>query len=182
MNEPRYIRAGDTVTWSETNSTYPASASWTLKYYLRGPSKLDVTCTGSGDTFTAAIAATASNALVPGFYVYSGRFEKGSEVYTPEGFSGSLEVLPNLTEAPAGYDGRSHVRTVFEAIQATIESRATKSQLMTTIAGRQIQYLSPDELLNLYFRYKRLLDIEVQEERLSKGLGGGKILIRFEGE
>ena len=57
----------------------------------------------------------------------------------------------------------SHAEKVLAAIEAVIESRATKEQSELTIAGRQVKYISLTELLKIRQEYKQI----VAQEKLS---------------
>lgn len=73
---------------------------------------------------------------------------------------------------------QSHAEKVLQAIEAVIESRATKEQASIAIAGRQVQYIPLGELLRFRSEYKRL----VQQEKIEAGLyqkTGQKIITRW---
>lgn len=181
MNEPQSFSAGDTVTWTKSLSDYLASAGWTLKYRLSGPAQIDLTSAADGSDHKITISKTASAAYGAGVYQWQSYVEKGSERFTIA--RGHIEILADLTQLEAGteYDGRSHVQIVFEAIKATIESRATKAQSEVVIAGRSLKYLDPGELIKWYHHYERLVKQEQDAELIAKGLGASnKILTRFD--
>lgn len=180
MNEPETLSAGDTVTWTESLSDYLASAGWTLKYRLSGPEQIDLTSAADGDSHKITITKAASADYSAGVYQWQSYVENGTERHTIE--RGSIEILADLTQVSgsAEFDGRSHVQKVFESIKATIEGRATKAQKSVMIAGRQLEYLSPAELIRWYHHYENLVKDELNQERIRKGLGAPKILTRFD--
>ena len=123
---PETIYAGDSLSWTESLGEHPAPA-WTMHYVLRGASVLDLTSTPSGSdhAFTATAAQTAN--LAPGRYSWQSFVSNGTaERYTIA--TGTLTVRANLAVQTAGFDGRSHAQKVLDAIEATMEGRATKSQ------------------------------------------------------
>lgn len=72
----------------------------------------------------------------------------------------------------------SHAEKVLSAIEATLESRATKEQSELTIAGRQVKYISLTELLKIRQEYKQI----VAQEKIANGLyqkTGTKIITRW---
>src|SRR3990172_1131302 len=177
--EPTEIIAGDTVKWKRTDlsADYPASA-WTLKYVLRGPSVQNITATADGDNFSVIITAAATVVWASGNYWWTAYVSKASERYQVD--SGTIKVLTNLEGVTGIYDGRSHVKRVLDAIEATIEGTATKEQASMTIAGRTIQRRTVQDLLVLRDRYKAEYIAEQRAEKIKNGLAtGGKILTRF---
>jgi hypothetical protein len=180
MNEPESFSAGDTITWTESLSDYPASSGWTLKYRLSGPEQIDIMSAADGDDHKVTLTKAATTDYGAGVYQWQSYVESATERHTIE--RGSLEILADLTqvETTAEYDGRSHVQKVFESLKATIEGRATKAQQSVLIAGREIEYLSPGELIRWYHHYENLVKQELNQERIRKGLGAPKILTRFD--
>ncbi len=177
--EPTIIIAGDTVKWKriDLSADYPAS-TWTLKYILRGPSVQNITAAADGDNYSITITAAATTVWTAGNYWWEAYVSKGSERYRVD--SGTLKVQTNLEGVAGIYDGRSHVKRVLDAIEATIEGTATKEQASMTIAGRTIQRRTVQELLVLRDRYKAEYIAEQRAEKIKNGLAtGGKILTRF---
>jgi hypothetical protein len=63
--------AGDTWTWTDTNSDYPASDGWVVAYVIAGPSTLTwdaAFAVASGDTTTITIPAASTAPLAAGPY------------------------------------------------------------------------------------------------------------------
>ena len=81
---------------------------------------------------------------------------------------------------PSGYDNRSHVKKVLDALEATLENKASQDQLSYSIAGRSLSRLSPTELIQWRDRYREEYNREVQAERIAQGLGNSnKIRVRM---
>jgi hypothetical protein len=155
LNIPLTLTAGDRWTWTDSLSDYPATL-WTLTYYFRGPKPLDAAAgVASGTDHVVTIAAADTNGLKPGVYDWQARV---ALIATPTTIQtvevGRLTVLPNL--ANAAVDNRSFNVRVTEALQATIEGRATTDQLAMSIAGRSLSRMSWDELLGAYREFSRL--------------------------
>jgi hypothetical protein len=181
MNEPQSFSAGDTVTWTESLADYLASAGWILNYRLSGPQQIDLISVADGDDHKITITKAISADYGAGVYQWQSYVEKGTERFTIA--RGRIEILADLTqvEGTAEYDARSHVQKVFDAIKATIESRATKSQSEIVIAGRSLKYLDPGELITWYHHYEALVKQEQNAERINQGLKvSNKILTRFD--
>jgi hypothetical protein len=172
------IYAGDSLSWTESAGEYPAPA-WSMHYAIRGASILDLDATPSGSdhAFTATAAQTGS--LTPGRYSWQSFATNGAgERYTIA--TGTLTVRANLAAQVAGFDGRSHAQKVLDAIEATMEGRATKAQGSVQINNRQIQYLKPEELVKWRSFYKTEVARERSAEKVAQGEDpGNRILTRF---
>ena len=172
MNIPLSLTAGDRWTWTDSLSDYPATL-WTLTYYFRGPTSLAAAVgVASGTDHVVTVAAATTAALKPGVYDWQARANLILTVTTIATVAiGRLTVAPNL--AAAAVDYRSFNVRVTEALQATIENRATTDQLSMSIAGRSLSRMSWDELLGAYDRFKVLAASE-------SGAAPSRTYIRFE--
>ena len=150
---PETIYAGDSLSWAEPSGEYP-TPTWTMHYAIRGASALDLISTPSGSEHAFLATAVQTAALTPGRYSWQSYVTNGTgERYTIG--TGTVTVRPNLPAQFTGYDGRSHAQKVLDAIEATIEGRASKAQASITINGRAITYMRPDELLSWRASYRR---------------------------
>jgi tRNA pseudouridine-54 N-methylase len=64
---------------------------------------------------------------------------------------------------------KSHYRTVLEALQATLENRATKEQSEVQVAGRLVRYLSLNELIQAINQYKQFVAQEDAQNSITSG-------------
>lgn len=64
---------------------------------------------------------------------------------------------------------KSHYRTVLEALQATLEGRATKEQSEVQVAGRMVRYLSISELIKAINQYKQFVALEDAQNSITSG-------------
>lgn len=177
--EPTEIRAGDTAVWKKGFADYPATA-WTLAYTLiNSTSKISITSTASGSDHYVEISAATTGAWTVGNYDWIATVTKTatSERYTIG--TGRLEVLKNLAAtALTTYDNRSHARIMLDAIEATLEARATDSQLdilVTSVGDRSITK-DRETLITLRNRYRA----EVAAEERAAGLRPRRVLARFQ--
>jgi hypothetical protein len=177
--EPREFTAGDTVTWDRTASGYSAADGWVLVYSFRGnASTTDYTATADGTGFTLTVSAADSALLSQGDYTVSGSVEKGFERFTV--FAGRITVTANVSAMGTTFDGRTHVKKVLDAIEAVLESRATKEILQTNIEGVSISNIPHPELLELREKYMAYYKQEVAAENIAMGgASGARILTRF---
>lgn len=172
MNIPLTLTAGDRWTWTDSLSDYPATL-WTLTYFFRGPTTLaSAVGVASGADHVVTVTAALTAALKQGTYDWQA---VATLIATPTTIStvavGRLTVAPNLGNAAV--DHRSFNVRVTEALQATIENRATTDQLAMSIAGRSLSRMSWDELLGAFDRFSRLAASE-------SGVAPTRSYIRFE--
>ena len=176
MSEPSTIFAGDTLTWSKSLEDYPASA-WTLTYsFVRQGKSISVTASAEGNAHRVSVAASTTATWLPGTYLWTSYATSGSERYTVE--TGELVIKPN--PAAGGYDTRSYVKRVLDAIEALIEGRAAADVDSYSIGGRSLSKMPIAELLKWRSQYRREYQAEQSADRLARGLGSGrKILTRL---
>jgi len=174
--EPALILAGDTARWLKSLADYPASAGWVLAYTLvSAAQRYTFTAAAQGDDFLVTVAAAITAGYAPGGYEYRGSVSKAGEVFTVA--SGRLSISPTFG---AAVDARSPARRTLEAIEATLEGRASSSVAEYQIAGRQMKYIPVSELLQLRDRYRHDVAGEDRAAQIAKGLGHpGRIFVRF---
>lgn len=172
MNAPTTLRAGDSVSWSESLPDYPASAGWVLKYRL-------LWSTGGADIPTAADGAAHAVALVnadtkdwpAGPATLVAWVEKDSNRQTLG--NQPVTVLPDLSVAVA-HDGRSQNRKALEAAEAALAAYLTGGQAMVAeyeIAGRRMKFRDADEITKIINHYKPL--VAKENAALAMLAGGG---------
>lgn len=174
---PRAFTIGDTLTWTESDATYPAP-TWTVRYYFT--SKTEVF--SSNDPSTAdgsdhVVTITTTN-LKAGTYDYVRKVTDGSELYTTE--RGQIEVLPDLSADVTGVDRRVYAEKALEAIEAMLLGKASKDQTSYSLNGRALSRYSPAELNE----WRRALRIEVaelraKERRKAGGKSNRNVRVRF---
>lgn len=179
MQIPSTLQAGDTLSWTDSLSDYSAADGWTLKYRLAGPSIIDITSSADGAAHAIAVSKTTSANYTPGRYRWTAYVEDSTSSITVA--TGTVDVLADLRQATGSYEGRSHARRVYEALQAAIEGRASKEQEQLSINGRAVSYLKPAELRVEMLKWKQLADAEEDEEKRKQGLtiSTGRILVQF---
>lgn len=181
--EPSTIIAGDFTTWKRTDlgTDYPP-ASYSLSYKARlegaGTTAVSITATTSGSDYLVALASATTAAYTAGVYhwqAYITRSSDGARITIDEG---TFTVEANRSTATT--DPRSHAKIVLDAIEATIEGRASQDQMGYTIQGRTLQRTPLADLLLLRDRYRAEVKREQDAERLANGLPSRRrILTRF---
>jgi len=165
--EPVEIVAGETLQWTKTLADYPAS-TWTLSYEFRGAGSFSITATASGSDHAVSVAYATTDAYPVGDYWWTSYVTDGTSRYRVD--TGQTAVVKDLTDATAGYDGRTHAERTLAAIEAAIEGRATKADSEITIGDRKIKRMPPSELLQWRAAYRAEVKAEQKAARRKRGL------------
>ena len=176
--EPTQIRAGDTILWTREDLTadYPAS-TWTLTYYLVNSAKqYTVLAVADGDYFDVTIPKATSALYTPGTYTMTAVVTSTTEQFTIK--TTTIEILPDLSASTAGYDTRSHSVKMLDALESTLEGKATDSQLdlISKSFGDKTITRNPELLLRWLAYYQSKVNHELREEGTYKS---DKIKVRF---
>lgn len=154
MQIPQKLTAGDSWSWTDQQSDYPAP-TWILSYHFRGPGgpagKFTIVGTASGSDHALAQTSAETQDLLRGEYEWHATVSDGVSRVTVG--RGTLYVLPNLANLAA--DTRSHARKCVEDLETALENRAKNpDKLSYSIAGRSISFSSWEDVENMYQRYK----------------------------
>jgi hypothetical protein len=176
ITEPARVNAGNTAKWLKSLAEYPASAGWVLTYELvNADRRITFSSSPNGDDHLINVDAATTASWVAGAYQWRALASLSGEVYTVA--SGRMEVAPAFSTA---VDARSQVRRTLEAIEATLEGRATSATAEYQIAGRSLKYIPIPELVALRDRYRRDLRAEEDAASAAAGMGSrGRIFVRF---
>lgn len=147
---PAQISAGLTFSVLAALPAYLAP-SWALTLALRGPSNIDLIGAPEGQQHRLEAAADVSATYPPGLYRYSLRATYSGIVREVE--AGTINVLADLAQLPAGGEMRSHARIVLDNIRAVIEKRATQDQQRYSINNRELWRTPVADLLKLENQY-----------------------------
>lgn len=164
---PRRITIGDTVTWDETLSDYPAGASWVLSYnFTSHEAQFNSAHAAAGDDHRITIDTTE---LEVGRYEYSKKVTDTSETFTLE--TGYIFVEPDLSADKSAVDRRSYAEIALANIEDMLQGKATKDQTSYSLNGRALSRYSIDELQT----WRASLKAEVRTERATaRRESGGK--------
>ena len=184
FTEPGSVTVGDRIQWKRNLPAYPATAEgWTLTYYLRAnvPNGIiNITASADGDNHEVDVATTVSTDWIPATYSYQSFATKSGD-QKPVG-SGSIVICPYLGDVTATYDGRSVAKRILDAINATMENRASRDEQRYVLqaVGRSLDRITiPDLIL-----FRNYWLAEVQKEEVAAKIAAGKntgrnVLIRF---
>ena len=181
-NEPPQLFAGDTWQWRRLDLSDYSAATWTLKYRFKNAAGgFEVTASAYNTSqFDITVSAATTAALTAGTYDWTAFVTSGSERHTVD--HGHLIVQPDLGAGSAAtpVDRRSHAQKVLDAIEAVLESRATKDQQEYHIAGRRLIRTPIADLLLLRDRYRNETRRAQIAENLANGLADpSKVYVRF---
>lgn len=170
--EPSVLRAGDSWQWRRDDLTdYPAP-DWTLTYAFRSAAAgFDITATADGPAHQVAVLAETTADYPPGWYDWTAFATLGTDRFQVG--AGRVDVLADVA-ALATHDGRTVARRLLDAVEATLESRATAGQLDLVRIAAGDRQLERTDLLKL----RAQLQLEV---RRAEGTGGrpARLLARF---
>lgn len=175
--EPSELRVGDTLKFKKYLSDYDPAVD-TLSYTLSSADKIyQITCTDNGDGyFLANVLPAVTKTWTADTYSYQAYITNGSDRFTVG--NGSIKLLPDLTRGAV--DTRSHVKKTLDALESTIQGRATNDQLSYSINGRSISKIPLTELIQLHSHYTALYRQELQAERIKNGAGKSNLIrVRF---
>lgn len=131
--------------------------------------------TQMGDNYLVNISAATTAAYVAGSYDFRATVSKAGEVFTVS--QGRMAVTPAFGVA---VDARSQARRTLEAIDATLEGRASSATAEYEIAGRKMRFIPIPELLQLRDRLRRDVAGQDAAAAVAKGLGNpNRIYVRF---
>lgn len=176
-SEPPSVNAGDTARWLKALADYPASEGWDLSYTLINTAgKIEFSATAEGDAHRVEVPATETAVWGAGDYAWRASVSKAGQVFTVA--TGRIIILAAFT-APT-LDARSRAARTLEAIDSTLEGRASSATAEYEIAGRKLKYIPIPELLQLRDRLRR----DVREEAAAAAIGAGlanpgRIYVRF---
>ncbi len=180
--EPDEIIAGDRWAWKRTDlgSDYPP-ASYALTYSARLESvgtEIEITASESGTDYIIEVAAATTATYTVGIYHWQAYIIRASDSERVTVDSGTFTVIADRDSAST--DPRSHVKITLDAIEAVIESRATKDQESYSINGRSLSRTPLEDLLKMRQEYRKEYSTELKKEAIANGRGhSGKIRVRL---
>lgn len=180
-SEPARVVAGDTAKWIKSLADYPATDGWALTYRLvNACGSITFASTASGADHLVNVSAATTANWIAGSYAWRVQAVKAGEVYTVG--QGQMVVEPSF-DAQA-LDARSSSRRMLDAVEATLEGRASSAQqeyeIATSAGKRKLVYVPMAELLALRDRLRAEVAREEQASALAAGRAPrGRILVRM---
>lgn len=162
----KIVRNSD-VSWTVDLADFTAGTDTLVYTLISAEDQVEVTATQSGSLFLTTLTDTITGALTIGDYYLQARVTSAGTVYQLNGEQGlpqldhRLKVVRDAAEHDTGADLRSHAVKTLDALQATIEGKATKDQSSYTIGNRSLSHMTVDELLRWQDYYQRKVDDEL---------------------
>lgn len=181
--EPQTIVVGDFVQWKRSDfiADYP-SADYTVRYVARisGGGSNEITVTGTGQTgyYLFSISSDDSDDFAPGHYYYQLEIERNSDNERIVVDRGHFVAVPDLDVNQA--DPRSHAEIMLGKIESLLSGKADSDVASYSIAGRSLNKMTFEELVNARDFYRREVQRENNEIDIKHGRkGSSTIQVRF---
>lgn len=143
---PTKIAAGDTLKFKISDGDFLASEGWSYSFILtNGTTHIGpIQSSADGDDHQITVVKGTTAGWTPAKYSYVGYFDHAT-LGRATLHRGNSEVTADAG-AIGATDLRSHARTSLDAIEAVLETRATKDQLKYQIAGRSLERMTGEDL------------------------------------
>lgn len=182
LSEPQQIVVGDFVQWKRTDlgQDYPNNL-FTARYVSRvstgNNTEFTVTGTASGNDYIFTILSATSALFTPEEYNWQLEIERNSDSERINIERGHWVIL---TDFDNNVDPRTHNEIMITKIESLLEGKADSDVSSYSIAGRSLNKLTPQELIEWRDYYKR----EVAKDKKAEDLRFGRktkstILARF---
>ncbi len=178
-HEPDELIIGDRWMWkrADLGADYPP-ASYSLKYSLRaegaGSTEIEINASESGADYVVEVASATTAGYTADTYAWQAYITRTSDSQRVLVDSGTVKIVANRDASTA--DPRTHAKIVLEAIEAVIESRASKDQEEYAINGRSLKRTPLKDLIMLRTTYRAEV---AAETAAANGTGSKKIVFRF---
>jgi hypothetical protein len=181
--EPDRLNVGDRWTWRRpdlVNDYPPADYALTYEFHhdKGGGHQFTITATETSDDYIIEVSsATTANyhAHEYKWYAYMTRTSDSERIAVDEG-----HTHVDFDFSDTSRDVRSHAKTVLDAIEATIEGRASQDQMSYSIAGRSLSRMSITDLMTFRDRYRAEYQAEIKRLRIKNHQDtGNTIKARF---
>ena len=182
LDIPLFHRAGDALSLTWSISDYPATAGWVARLTLiNSGARYQASAVASGADHLLTVTSATTAAWAAGTYTAQVDVTLAAVRHTVA--SGTLQVLPDLAAASAGYDTRSPARQALEAAEVALATHGARAYLQSIEMGdRKQTFTSPGEFLGFISRLRSQVQAEDNAERMRQGLQPrNKLLVRFTG-
>ena len=183
--EPDTLVVGDRWMWRRPDlaSIYdPSEYALTYEFHRDsgggGANQFTITATETSDDYIIEVPSATTDAYVANAYIWYAFITRSSDSERIAVDNGRAELIDDFADSNA--DVRSHAKTVLDAIEATIEGRASQDQMSYSIAGRSLSRMSIDDLMTFRNRYRAEYLEEIKKSRIkNKQDSGNLVKVRF---
>jgi len=162
---PDLFAAGTTVKLERSHRAFPASAGFTLKLLVQGPSQLVKSFSASGDKFTITLTAVETAALAAGRYRWEEEVTETATGDVATAAWGYVQVTPDLEAAAAG-SLQSEAEKTLSVLKAKRDGRLASDLESYQIDGMSVAKIPFEDLDQLIRRY---------EQAVARERNGGKL-------
>ena len=173
--EPKFIQAGDSVSWTVSDSEYSPDDGWTFAYTLVSRDNQIVIAgadNGAGG-FLISVNSAASTAWPVGDYSFFGHATKAPDRYTLR--TGLITITPDMVAATAGLDARTQSEiykdNLIIARNALVSGEWRAVVSSEAVGGRSRSFRTLDEIDVAIRKATRDINLELRRNRASEGLG-----------
>jgi hypothetical protein len=180
--EPTHFNVGDSVTWEISNTDYPASGGWTLKYALvSSVGKIAITTTASGEDHLVSLSAATTAAYQVGEYSWQSYVENVGATERYAIATGKIDIRANYSTQTYGLDARSWTKVTLDAVRARLRGDASTVQLSRRVGDLAVSEIPLLDLLKIETELANRYAQEVNDEQLDRGVRStaNKIKTRF---
>ncbi|WP_067096159.1 hypothetical protein [Marinomonas atlantica] len=154
---PKELTAGLSVSFVLSLQDFPASQCVATLHLRNQNGAIDITSSAVDDDYLFSVAPSVTTEWAAGEYTAVLRVNKDDDVHQP--WHGFIAINPDVA-ALAVLDDRSNNERMLEAVQATLERRASSDQLKLAFNGRSLEKTPLSELMQLEQMYQRRVMIE----------------------
>ncbi len=180
--EPLEIVVGDFIQWKRSDivSDYPTDTyTATYKARISGGGSNEITITGTPQTshYLFTVLNDDSEDFAPGHYFYQLEISRadGERVVVDRGH---FTAIPDLDVNQA--DPRSHAEIMLGKIESLLSGKADSDVASYSIAGRSLNKMTFEELVNARDFYRREVKQEMNAIDIKHGRkGSSTIKVRF---
>ncbi len=180
--EPLEIVVGDFIQWKRSDivADYPTDTyTATYKARISGGGSNEITITGTPQTshFLFTVLNDDSEDFAPGHYFYQLEISRadGERVVVDRGH---FTTIPDLDVNQA--DPRSHAEVMLGKIESLLSGKADSDVASYSIAGRSLNKMTFEELVNARDFYRREVKQEMNAIDIKHGRkGSSTIKVRF---
>ncbi len=169
--EPLEIVVGDFIQWKRTDlgQDYPNDL-FTARYVSRistgANTEFTVSATADGSDYLLTIPSATTSGFTPGNYMWQLEIERNSDNERINIDRGHWAVLTDLDN---NVDPRTHNEIMLSKIESLLEGKADSDVSSYSIAGRSLNKLTPQELLDWRDYYRREVAREIKKEDIRFG-------------
>ena len=183
--EPDVLVVGDRWVWRRPDlvADYPTGDyALTYEFHLDtgggGSNKFTITATETSTDYIVEIASATTASYTAGEYNWYAFITSSSDSQRLSVDEGRTKLEINFANTNA--DSRTHAKKVLDAIEATLEGRASQDQMSYSIAGRSLSRMSIDDLLKFRDRYRAEHEKAIKKLRIKNEQDtGNTIKVRF---